>query len=90
MESVRISKYRGRRYVNKIAGGSSAGFHKVRVSADELTQLAKVIALNPTEAALRFSREHGVCARCLAGLTEERSIKAGFGFTCAKAYGVAW
>lgn len=79
----RLRTWRGRRYFDGIVGsGYGHGFNKVRRPWSVMTTSAERIATDPLEAAQRFATHHGVCARCLAPLTDPVSVAAGLGPEC--------
>lgn len=79
----RLRTWRGRRYFDGIVGsGYGHGFNKIRRPWTVMVASAETISADPLEAAQRFAKHHGVCARCLAPLTDPVSVAAGLGPEC--------
>jgi hypothetical protein len=86
-------KWAGYLFVKRLYG-SPGDFREVRVGRSEVaTVMADIVAATYRDgerelagaeaAAVAFSREHGVCAACLAPLTDPESIARGLGPICA-------
>ena len=71
-------------YQGKIVGDE----FKPAFSCDDVTKEAlKVIAKDPSEAAVRYGRKTGSCSCCGRELTKAASIEAGIGPICAEKWG---
>lgn len=57
---------------------------------DGLIDALKALAENPEAVAQAYGRKYGVCCFCSRKLTDERSVTAGYGPTCADRYGLDW
>ena len=86
-------KWAGWTFVKRLTG-APGDFSKSRLSRrDSDAVLARIagaeyrdgdrVLTGPEAAAVAFSREHGVCAACLAPLTDAESIARGLGPVCA-------
>jgi hypothetical protein len=81
---LRTVKATGRRYFDKVVGSGYGTWNRGPISwAGKLTA-AEQIAADPYEAAYRFSKKIGCCARCLANLTDETSRARGLGPECVR------
>jgi hypothetical protein len=81
---LRTVKRTGRRYFDKVVGSGYGTWNRGPISwAGKLTA-AEQIAADPYEAAYRFSKKIGCCARCLANLTDETSRARGLGPECVR------
>lgn len=55
-----------------------------------LVEALQALAANPEAVAQAYGRKYGVCCFCSRKLTDERSVTAGYGPTCADRYGLDW
>lgn len=60
------------------------------VVAEGVAEAIKAFAENPEGAAASYGHSIGHCCFCGLTLTDERSIKVGYGPICADHYGLAW
>lgn len=56
----------------------------------EATQYLREFAENPAGMAAGYGRETGECCFCARHLTDERSVKVGYGVICAGHYSLPW
>lgn len=82
----RVKEWRDRVYLDQLHGAPGA-FNRSRVTREQELAIAALIAANPAEAALRFSKEYSICARCSAELTDDTSRDLGLGPTCRTYFG---
>ena len=77
-------------YVGKIMDGKFMPLSlpsTVRLSiSDKLMAIAK----DPRGEAVGHGHLHGNCSMCRKRLSDERSMKVGYGQTCAKNWGMPW
>lgn len=98
-----IGKYPERIYVNGseygdrygciLPAGSLIGepiFKRDRDCPDWVVRLLERFSQNPAAVAKEYGKLTGRCCFCLQRLTDERSVSAGYGATCAKNYGLPW
>lgn len=71
-------------YLGKIANGK---FVRARECDDETETAILTVCMDPHTAAVAYGKRFGVCSACGRALTDARSIDAGIGPVCAKAYG---
>lgn len=69
--------------------GTFAASGKVATPAELLAGLA-AFAANPAQVAAEYGRATGSCCFCSRRLTDDRSLDAGYGPTCAERYGLPW
>lgn len=77
------------RYLNRLLG-CPGDWNRQRLSVTRQLEVAAFITSDPVGHAKRYSDEYTQCARCDAPLSDERSRKCGFGWTCAQHFGVEW
>lgn len=75
----------GRWYAKRHNGGGVWAYEG-RAPLYDLTSAHKITA----EEAARFGHLTGTCVYCQRRLTDERSIRVGYGPTCATNYGLPW
>lgn len=56
----------------------------------EVVEALQALATDPEAVAKAYGRKYGVCCFCSRGLTDERSVTAGYGPVCADRYGLDW
>lgn len=83
----RVKEWRDRVFLDQLHGAPGA-FNRTRLTAAQERAVAGAIRLDPAAAALRFSKEYSICARCSAELTDDRSRAAGLGPTCRGYFGL--
>ena len=74
-------------YVGKIDGGRFMPTNRCDASvSDKLMAIAK----DPINSAKTHGYTHGNCSMCRKRLSDERSMKVGYGQTCANNWGMPW
>jgi hypothetical protein len=74
-------KWEGWTFIDRIVG-SPGDFRKVVTSRQEREAAMAEIAADPQAAGKRFADKAGVCARCMAALTDPESRQRGYGPDC--------
>lgn len=74
------------KWVNRLFG-STGSWRRERMFLHTQVSVARVIASNPTEAALNYATHFTSCPRCDAPLSTKRSRTAKIGPRCAKMWG---
>lgn len=94
-----LSRYAGQVCVKTGSFDDGVYFGRIDVTGDfipsrnlssAVLDTLKAINENPVEALATLAKESGVCCYCDRELTDDRSVKAGYGPVCAKHYGLAW
>lgn len=90
--SIYVKERRGTGYFGKItpAGAFIAGSAPASDTIRDITAILRAFAADPAGVAASYGRESGCCCFCDRKLTDERSVKVGYGATCAKNYGLPW
>lgn len=85
-------KGEGNRYLGKIdRTGNFMGANGTDADAAVQAQAALItFCKDPAAAAKAFGDATANCCFCSLGLTDDRSVTAGYGPICAKNYGLAW
>lgn len=79
----------GEAYLGKIS--PTGEYHKARGAVMEgVADAIREFAANPEKAASAYGHSVGQCCFCGLGLTDERSVKVGYGPICAEKYGLSW
>ena len=65
-------------------------FQMSRNADDEVLEFLQGLAENPTEFGKTYGKKSGNCCFCNKQLTQEKSVKAGYGQTCDKNWGLPW
>jgi len=63
---------------------------KYSVPSEEIISLLKDMSSDPIQKAIEYGKNTGMCCFCNSALSDERSLKAGFGKTCAHNWGLKW
>ena len=77
---------------NKFFGriDTDGSFYATRSAGAGVMSLVQDFACDPAGTAGKYGRLTGGCSFCKQGLTDERSLKVGYGPVCAKHFGLAW
>jgi hypothetical protein len=77
---------------NKFFGriDTDGSFYATRAAGAGVMALVQDFACDPAGTAGKYGRLTGGCSFCKQGLTDERSLKVGYGPVCAKHFGLAW
>jgi hypothetical protein len=79
----------GSDYLGKIS--PTGQYHQSRqVAVEGVAEAIRDFAENPERAAASYGHSVGQCCFCGLTLTDERSVKVGYGPICADHYGLAW
>lgn len=78
-------KWAGFQFVTRLIG-HPGDFLETPVKGANRMATLKLIAIDPKEAAIRFSREYTVCAVCGSPLTDPESMERGLGPVCAERF----
>jgi len=65
-------------------------FFATRSATQEVCDLVKEFADDPSATAGRYGRLTGGCSFCNHGLKDDRSVQVGYGPVCARNFGLAW
>lgn len=89
-------KWQGYRFVKLLVGAPGDWDRMPMIVKAQKDVLARIVAdtyqdglvtlTGPMAAAVRFSREHVVCAACMSPLSDEDSVARGLGPVCAKKF----
>ncbi len=77
---------------NKFFGriDTDGSFYATRAAGAGVMALVQDFACDPAGTAGKYGRLTGGCSFCKQALTDERSLKVGYGPVCAKHFGLAW
>lgn len=84
---VEVKTYKGKRYINRLAG-APGDFTRTRFDFETATGLLKFIRGRHVEFSRLFSEHFNVCGRCAAPLTDQKSRETGIGPECRKVWGL--
>lgn len=84
---VRLRTYKKHRFIDKLVGAPGA-FARVKLTLDDQTTIAGILATNPLRYAQLFGEHYRCCSRCLAELTDETSRLYSIGPVCRRYYGI--
>lgn len=65
-------------------------FVETQHTTEAVRLLLQALAARPEETATAYGKMTGRCCFCAAELTDERSLRVGYGQRCAKSYGLRW
>jgi len=81
----RLRTWRGKRFFDRVVGsGYGNGFNRASTTRQQKLSVAEAIAGDPYKFAKLFADKLGICARCLANLTDPVSTARGIGPECVK------
>jgi len=69
---------------------TNGSFFATRAADTSVMALVQDFAKDPAGTAGKYGRLTGGCSFCKQGLTDERSLRVGYGPVCAKHFGLAW
>lgn len=69
---------------------AKGNFIEGRAKAEGLVDMLKALAEEPETVAATYGQLTGSCCFCAKALTDERSVKVGYGPVCAGNYGLPW
>lgn len=84
---LELKEFNGVRYVRRLHG-APGGFTRVKLKADEVEFLFKIIAKDPYKHARLFGEHYSCCGSCGADLTDARSRELQLGPECRKKFGL--
>lgn len=87
MMFVVVAQYMNTVYMKQVHG-SVENFARSRMSARDVRAVAKVLKTDPLRFIQLFGESHGVCGKCAAKLTDQKSRETGFGPDCRKQLGL--
>ena len=84
---VVIDQFRGTVYLRQVHG-APLRFTRSKMSPRDARAVVRVLKTDPLKFIKLFGEHHGVCGKCGAHLTDQKSRESGFGPDCRKQLGI--
>lgn len=83
---IELKEYQGTLYMRQLIGAPGS-FNRVRMSADAVREIVKIIARSPYTYVKLYGDHYTCCGSCGAELTDQRSRELMLGPECRKKFG---